>query len=242
MKKAMRFGIPIVLILLILSCNSSTERRKDFEVHGIDISHYQSTIDWDTVAQQGIQFAFVKASEGQDLHDSLFCFNWNEMKRVGIKRGAYHFYHPSIPVDLQIQNFKEQVDLSDGDLPPVLDIEVTGGKNEASIVAGVQQWLRAIEDFYQVRPIIYSNYNFYRRYLSKDFEAYPLWIARYSEQEPYLPFGNSWKFWQYGDRGQLAGIEGDVDLNVFHGNAQELERFCRWRPQLLTQVTNSTNN
>lgn len=218
-------GILLLLLLLLsyFSCQVPTERLEHFQVHGIDISHYQASIDWDQIAQQEVHFAFVKASEGQDLHDSLFCGNWSELKRVGIKRGAYHFFRPSIPAALQVQNFREQVDLTKGDLPPVLDVEVTGGLDKAAIVQAVQSWLWQVEFHYGVQPIIYSNYNFYRDYLMDDLGHYPVWIARYSTRTPQLPSGQPWQFWQYGNRGELAGIEGPVDFNVFRGTLAELE-------------------
>jgi len=73
--KYLLFGF--LTILLWNSCTTNTERLDDFEVHGIDVSHYQKVIDWNTVAQQNIEFAFVKASEGQTYRDSLFCGNWD---------------------------------------------------------------------------------------------------------------------------------------------------------------------
>jgi len=116
-----------ILICTLYACSSDTHRMEGFEVHGIDISHHQSYINWDTVASQPIDFAFVKATEGETFSDSLFSYNWNEMSRVEIKRGAYHFFRPNISVENQAKNFIDQVDLKEGDLPPVLDVEVFEG-------------------------------------------------------------------------------------------------------------------
>ena len=80
--------ILLFLTLSFISCESDTERIKGYEVHGIDLSHYQSNVRWDIVAAQGISFAFVKATEGEQHTDSLFCRNWEQMQRYGIKRGA----------------------------------------------------------------------------------------------------------------------------------------------------------
>ncbi|MEO0776009.1 MAG: GH25 family lysozyme, partial [Bacteroidota bacterium] len=118
----MRLSILLLVILCCYGCHPPTERMTEYEIHGIDISHYQAQIQWDRIAQQNIHFAFVKASEGESLHDSLYCHNWAELARVGIKRGAYHFFHPSLSIEKQVQNFCEQVDLQAGDLPPVLDV------------------------------------------------------------------------------------------------------------------------
>ena len=197
-----------------------------FAVHGIDVSHYQSHIDWDKVASQDISFAFVKATEGEMMKDSLFCNNWQEMQRVGIKRGAYHFFRPSLSVEQQAQNFIKNVDIEFGDMPPVLDVEVVDGVSSAVLVEGVQKWLDIVEAHYHVKPILYTNLKFHKKYIAKTFTDYPIWIARYSYERPMLTYGQEWLFWQYGNRGRLKGINGDVDFNVFYGSMAELEDFC----------------
>jgi lysozyme len=197
-----------------------------FAVHGIDISHYQSRIDWDVVAAQDIHFAFVKASEGVSLRDSLFALNWEEMKRVGIRRGAYHFFRPSIPAEAQARNFIAQVKMEYGDLPPVLDVEVLEGSSKVQLITGIRTWLYLVEIQYGVRPIIYTSINFYNRYLAGHFPDHHFWVARYNRRAPRLACGRSWLFWQYGNQGRLEGIAGDVDFNVFNGSLTDLEALC----------------
>lgn len=228
----------ILLLLSFLSCNSITERMEGYEVHGIDISHYQSHIQWDVIVGQGVSFAFAKATEGSSLQDQHYCNNWKEMERVGLKKGAYHFFRPKVSVRLQVENFVEQVELKAGDLPPVLDVELTDGASKMEIIEGVREWLLLIEAQYKIRPILYSNYNFYIEYLAKEFPEYPVWIARYSRRKPYLPKGKNWQFWQYGNKGQLDGIEGDVDLNVFNGTPKELEQWGIPSQQILSYKFN----
>lgn len=197
-----------------------------FEIHGIDVSHYQARINWDTIAAQAIDFAFVKATEGTDHTDSLFSTNWSNIKRVGMKRGAYHFFRPRSSVLQQAQNFMDHVQLEKGDLPPVLDVEVTDGASDELVIKRIRTWVEIIEHHYKIRPIIYTNLNFYRRYIKQNFDNYPIWIARYNTLEPKLGNDQDWCFWQYGNRGQLKGIKGFVDFNVFKGSFLELESLC----------------
>ena len=227
-------SIIVLFVLLFLSCNPITERMDGYEVHGIDISHYQSVIQWDSIAAQHIHFAFAKATEGVSLQDKHYCNNWKEMERVGLKKGAYHFFRPGVPALEQMQNFAEQVDLKPGDLPPVLDVEVMDGVDQEALIENVREWLLLAEVQYQVRPILYSNYNFYRENLAGAFPEYPVWIARYSDRKPYLSRSKQWDFWQYGDNGRLNGIDGDVDLNVFNGSLEELEKMCIASPKVFT--------
>lgn len=223
----MRYLVATILIfLLFYSCNPITERMPDYEVHGIDVSHYQSTIQWDSIAAQNITFAFVKATEGEEFADSMYCNNWLEMKRVGIKRGAYHFFRPTLSVLKQAKNFISNVTLEAGDLPPVLDVEVDDGASDALAVLRIRTWLEMIEMHYHIKPVIYTNLSYYNKYIAGNLDDYPIWIARYSSQEPLLPQKKEWLFWQYGNRGQLKGIDGHVDFNVFNGSHSQLESFC----------------
>ena len=216
----------ILLPLLIASCQMETERLTNYAVHGLDVSHYQSTINWDTVAARAIDFTFVKASEGEELKDSLFSSNWENLKRVGIKRGAYHFFRPTLSAVQQARNFIEAVQLEPGDLPPVLDIEVTNNASAAVVRTRARTWLEIIEYHYHIRPIIYTNVKFYNQYLANGFNDYPIWIARYNYAPPDLADQQQWHFWQYGNRGRIDGVEGDVDFNVFKGSKAELAAMC----------------
>ena len=226
----------ILIFLLFYSCNPVTKRMAEFEVHGIDVSHYQSKIAWDSIVTQDISFAFVKATEGETFADSLFSSNWQEMKRVGIKRGAYHFFRPTLSVYKQAKNFMENVELQIGDLPPVLDVEVDDGASEELVVFRIKTWLEMIEHHYRIRPIIYTNITYFNKYIAGNLDEYPIWIARYSYNEPKLAFNKQWDFWQYGNRGRLKGIEGDVDFNVFNGNINRLESFCLSKEPTMSMV------
>ncbi len=229
--------IPILSIsLFFFSCNQPTQRMKNFEVHGIDVSHHQSNIDWDTVAAQDIHFAFAKATEGETHNDSLFCYNWEEMKRVGIKRGAYHFFRPMLSAYNQVENFTDWVELEIGDLPPVLDVEVLDGLSKIELINKVRAWLFLMEIKCNIKPIIYTNQKFYNKYLAGYFGDYPIWIARYSSwRKPHLRKPPEWTFWQYGDKGQLKGVDGPVDFNVFRGNVFELNEMCLAERMVLSQ-------
>lgn len=200
-------------------------RLAGFEVHGIDVSRYQKQISWDSVAAADISFAFVKATEGEAFQDTFFCKNWDKMAENGLKRGAYHFFRPKTDAEKQAWNFLSLVEMMPGDLPPVLDIETTDGLPHAVLLEKIRTWLRLVETHGHARPIIYSNYNFYERWLAGHFQEYPIWIARYAADRPELSFKKAWAFWQYGSNGRLAGVDGPVDFNVFLGSKTELEKL-----------------
>jgi lysozyme len=223
------------LAFALASCNQDTSRRDDFALHGIDVSHHQSFIDWPAVASQDIHFAFVKATEGATMVDSIYCRNWSDMQASGIRRGAYHFFRPSVPVAMQVNNFTNWVEMDYGDLPPVLDVEVIDGASKVSLIVGIKTWLYLVELRYGVKPILYTNLKFYNRYLAGHFDNHPLWIARYNSREPTLACGREWHFWQYGNRGRLDGIKGFVDFNVFQGDSEDMDRICLKPPTVLSE-------
>ena len=199
-----------------------------YQVHGIDISHYQGDINWKMLEQtrQGqfpINFIFMKATEGGDYADDMFVANFDSARTHGFIRGAYHFYNPKTDANKQADFFIQSVKLEPGDLPPVLDIEKKG-KDMKKLQQDLKVWLRKVESHYGVKPIIYASYKFKTRYLNDSvFNSYPYWIAHYYVDS--VRYQGDWKFWQHTDVGTLPGIDEKVDLNVFNASLQELKRM-----------------
>ncbi|RYG52086.1 MAG: glycoside hydrolase family 25 protein [Chitinophagaceae bacterium] len=201
---------------------------KKYSIHGIDVSRYQKNISWDLVKDMQVRdirigFAFMKATEGISILDRSFKRNWRRSGDAGLPRGAYHYFIPGISGEKQAAYFIKNVQLKTGDLPPVLDIEETGGLPSRILVSNLKVWLNRVEQHYGVKPIIYSGAHFYRQYLSGEFEDYPLWIAHYETDSPRI--GRSWHFWQHNERGRVDGIDAFVDFNVFAGDSLEFGKL-----------------
>lgn len=198
-----------------------------YDVHGIDISHYQGDIDWLQLMQSRltdypIEFVFMKATEGGDHGDDTFARNFSEAGKHGFIRGAYHFFSPKTDALKQADFFIRTVKLAPGDLPPVLDVEVSGKKTKEELQQSIKRWLDKVEAHYGVKPILYTSYKFKARYLNDSvFNTYPYWIAHYYVDS--VKYGGKWHFWQHTDVGSVPGIEEDVDLNVFNGSLEELK-------------------
>lgn len=206
---------------------------KGYTVHGIDVSKHQGNIDWERVSRMknnGIQisFAFIKATEGITRQDNQFETNWKHSEQNGLLRGAYHVYYPSRDADKQADNFINIVKLSRGDLPPVIDIEHSNGRSAKKICEGLEAFANRLEKYYKVKPIIYTNINFYNTFLIGSFDKYPLWIAGYFDHERfYNEFLTPWILWQHSEKGRVDGIRGNVDFNVYKGNIDSFKRLCR---------------
>jgi len=202
-----------------------------YSVHGIDVSKHQGKIDWKRVSRMEkndirISFAFIKATEGITRQDDKFETNWKQAAQNGLLRGAYHFYYPSRDADKQANNFIKMVKLSSGDLPPVVDIEYSNGKSKEKICEDLQLFLERLEKHYGVKPIIYTNINFFTTKLKDSFDKYPLWIAGYFDHDRfYNEFDAPWIFWQHSEKGKVDGIRGSVDFNVFKGDIGSLKEM-----------------
>jgi lysozyme len=188
------------------------------EVRGIDVSHYQGTVDWQQVKAAGNQLAFAKATEGITLLDSEFATNWAAMKAAGILRGAYHFFEPGDDAGQQATFFLSTVQFESGDLPPVLDVETAPAAGE-DLWRGVQTWLDQVETATGMRPILYLNSSFANENgAPASLAAYPLWLAQYEVELPTLPTGwTTWLLWQYSQSGTVNGVSGSVDLDQLNG-------------------------
>ncbi|MGB3800509.1 MAG: GH25 family lysozyme [Lewinella sp.] len=218
------------LLLLLLAACGRTEVADRFDVKGLDVSRYQGVVDWDQVADEGQHFTFIKASEGREHRDVAFQANWTGAGRAGLRRGAYHYLLPHVSVEEQLSNYIDLVKLEPGDLPPVLDVEYIGRLSSPELVDHVRQWLQLAEAHYGVKPILYTGLNFYNRYLAGQFDAYPLWLARYDSRDPVTICGRPYQFWQYTDQARIPGIVGNVDRNVFSGTLSDLKAICVPQP------------
>ncbi len=204
-------------------------KKFDDYVFGADFSHYQGLVYWsriDTFANgKPVDFVIVRATMGHNGRDMFFRHNWKRIKERKIIRGAYHYYRPNENSLKQAQNFIKRVKLEKGDLPPIFDIERRPRVQSIErLRVGLQRWLKAVEEHYGVKPILYTSDRYFRSYLSKkDFKDYILWIANYNDVRH--PRTGHWKMWQFTDKGNLTGVDGFVDFNVFRGNREELEEI-----------------
>jgi lysozyme len=195
----------------------------EYEIHGIDVSKYQRQISWEAVRDMQVQhiklgFAFMKATEGNNNSDAFFKRNWKKSKQAGIVRGAYHFFIATKDGKTQAVNFMDKVKLESGDLPPVLDVEQTFGASPEQVRNEMKEWLLIVEQYYSVKPIIYTYVDFYEKYLKGYFDGYPLWVAHYLQ--PHQPrITREWSFWQHSERGRVNGILSNVDFDVFNGDS-----------------------
>jgi lysozyme len=209
-----------------------TDFPDNYNVHGIDISHFQDVSNWkklfainsdgDTIR---FKFVIIKATEGLLVEDDMFDENWEDARDNHFVRGAYHYFLPDRNARLQATNFITSVKLLKGDLPPVVDVEETRGKTREQVIQNLKQFLSIIQEHYGAKPIIYSNINFIEDYLSEDFKAYPFWVAHYYREQIQMDDSLQWLFWQHSDKASLLGINGVADADVFNGTEADFNKI-----------------
>jgi lysozyme len=193
---------------------------------GIDVSHHQGVIDWNKVAQSGVSFAYIKLTDGQNFTDPRFTRNWIEAKAEGLLRGAYHFFHPLSDADVQAEHFVRRLATDPGELPPMLDIEVSDGASAAQLLSAARRWMDHVEKELKCKPFVYTTASFWKRVAlnSSILSEFPLWVAHYTDRDrPAIPSPwPQWTIWQYSQSGNIPGIDGPVDLNLFGGTTENL--------------------
>ena len=205
----------------------SSEDISDTKI-GIDVSSYQGDIDWDVLSKEDhVQFAFIKATEGSTYQDDLFTQNWEAAEAAGVFVGAYHFFRFESDGKEQADNFIATVPKLENTLPPVIDIEIYDGETVPDAKAArteIQEMADALEAYYGVKPILYTNPSTYMDYLMGHRWGYAVWMSN-----PYCEPIIDWTFWQYSFEGDLQGFSQEhipVDLNVYNGSRKQfLKQF-----------------
>lgn len=194
-----------------------------YPVKGIDISAHNGDVDLQKASDDGVEFVFIKATEGEKFRDRMFRANYAKAKEAGLKTGAYHFFRFDKEGVPQAINLLRMVGARQLELGLVIDIEQHG--NPKGIAADtVRQRLQAMVDYLLLmghRVTFYTNRDGYYEYIAGDYPGYQLWICSFRTN----PISAEWTFWQHNHHGRVRGIPGEVDLNVFCGNYEEWEQY-----------------
>lgn len=222
----------IILTLALLFLNKKIRPNlliaSRYDVTGIDVSHYQGTIDWKKMEQLDIDFAYIKATEGSSFVDENFSDNWENATDTNIFIGAYHFFSFESDGKTQAEHYIATVGDLEGKLVPVVDVEYYGDKKKQvldknKIRQELSNLLYTLECKYDRKPVIYTTYPAYHDFIKDAFEEYDLWI-RNVYYSPSMDMKGKWIYWQYTDRAKLPGYNGRekyIDMNVYTGSMEE---------------------
>lgn len=217
-----RLAAPVLAVLLLTAvgiwCLAAGWHPWDrtYPRQGIDVSHHQGAIDWAVLPAQGVDFAYIKATEGGDYSDDRFALNWKSAARAGVPRGAYHFFTLCRPGADQAANFIATVPIGLM-LPPAIDLEFLGNCRSRmparEVPAEVRTFVALVEARYNRRVILYLTREFDQAFGISTHLPNPLWL-RSLVFEPGWSRRN-WTLWQVSNFRRLRGVEGRVDWNVW---------------------------
>ena len=190
------------------------------EILGVDVSSYQESVDFSRLKEQGVKFAYIKATEGDSHVDRSFDEKWVAASQANVPAGAYHYFSYGVSGTKQAENFITTVGDLSGRLIPAVDMELTveevyNPPAKDDVVRGLKAFLAVVEEKYGVKPLIYAQKDYWDKYLADDFSSYPRWM-RNVFYPIYVDAGDDWLVWQYNDRGVLEGYGGEkyIDLNI----------------------------
>jgi lysozyme len=188
----------------------ATNDKKEF-IWGIDISHHQKNIDYDRlISENKPAYVYLKTSQGKFMVDDQYSARLKKFRELGIPVGGYHFFNYNVSGKDQAAHYIKTADLQKGDLYPVLDVEMkhSSSQNKQWIVKEIKSFCEVVKEEYGVEPLIYCEYDYYRKYLKEDFSDYQYWISDFVR----APRCN-YVMWQY-DTLPVKGLgRGKIDNN-----------------------------
>ena len=201
-----------------------------YAIRGVDISHHNGTINWAQLKNEGIAFAYIKATEGLSHKDRKYKENYSEAKQADIKLGTYHFYTFGLDGVMQAQHFIRQAKVGSRDLIPAIDVEhspinkYSNDKNYIEkVVAELVKMEHEMYEHYGMHPIIYTNKDCYKLYIQNRLPDNLIWMSDL-HTEPNTK-ENEWVIWQFSHTGNVNGAIGDIDLNYFRYSYREFNEL-----------------
>lgn len=193
-----------------------------YPVTGVDLSAHNGRVNFDTLSAAGVDFVYLKASEGESFKDAAFVSNYAAARRCGIPVGAYHFFRFDRDGARQARNFLAATIGCCLDLPMVVDVEEYGnpaGVSTEMIRTQLQLMVATLRQAGR-KVMIYTNKNGHARFVRHVFDSAvaddpELWICSFTD--PPLA-RHPWILWQHSHRGTIPGVDGPVDLNTFNGD------------------------
>jgi lysozyme len=218
---------------------------------GVDVSHWEGTVNWPTVKASGKDFAFTKATEGMTYTDDTFTANMVNGKNAGMLMGAYHFARPDNNTAIaEADRFAGVMApyLNKNYLRPVLDLETGGGTfTKAQLSQWGNDFIHRFLNDTGVECLLYSGHNYSVNYVDSSLNGWDLWFANYPTTPDPQNGGpnlgtsfNHWEIWQYADDGTVPGISGAVDMNAAAGDVNYVKQFLVPEPGSLSLLAGVT--
>ncbi len=210
-------------ITCLASCSNNHTQSQLFDnkdIVGIDVSHHQGDIDWDAVADGGVDYVYIKATEGKTFTDKMYARNRDLARKAGLLVGAYHFYSMKSTPEEQFKNFKRSCPKGSTDLIPMIDVEFVGKLTTVQLSdlgKGSKRLADLMEDYYGKKPLIYCSPDVYNWCIYKRFsDDYVLMLGHPHPTYPAIKGSKHYDIWQYTYKGRIKGVAQVFDMHKFH--------------------------
>ncbi len=229
----------VVAMGIYRACGKQDDRFHTFEdfrqyrkypVWGVDVSHHNARIDWQTLYDENVSFVYLKSTEGVSHRDRNYKKHYAAAKKAGLKVGTYHFFSFTLDGNRQARHFIKNSKVTSKDMIPAIDVEHStfnlpceDEKCREKTVKELKKLETAILDHYGKRALIYTNKDGYKLYIKNNFPENPLWICDL-HNEPGSEY-KDWVIWQFSHTGKVNGAVNDIDLNYFRYAPEDFEKL-----------------
>lgn len=221
---------------------SKLEFPKGYKIAGIDVSHHNGDIDWATVKEQGVSFAYVKTTEGETKVDKDYQEDYNLVREQELLVGSYHFFLFNRDGAKQAEFFLFNMLFEEGDLPPVVDVEYSPWNIRCMDKKVLKERMKQLHRFDSViykstkrHIVIYTNKQGYEDMIRGNFPQCDLWLCDLSGKPNEKKYPN-WLIWQYSHKGKVDGIRTNVDMNVFYSDADAIDDWVHNKKRKAPEV------
>ena len=193
--------------------------------YGVDVSSHQEDIDWQAVADEGMDFAFIRVgyrgiTEGELHADDYFTQNIEGAKAAGLDVGVYMFSQ-AVTVEEALEEADFTLELIKGydlDYPVIFDWEDSSRNksiDKETLTACALAFCNTIENAGYSAGVYFNTYIGYFLYDFRSIEGFTMWLAQYQDSPD---FYYDFQIWQYTETGHVNGIKGDTDLDICFKN------------------------
>ena len=213
--------LAFVLSFCIVNNSYAIVPAGSLDYEGIDVSNWQGFIDYTEVRNTGIDIVYIKASQGSNIKDHYFETNYQNAKAAGLKVGFYHFLTATTEEEAveEANFFASVITGKTPDCKLVLDYEIFGGADVTTINQIAETFMSTVQEITGKEIILYSDLSNAQDVFGTDLaEKYELWIAYYGDYNDLSDYQTSWAEYigvQFSDTGNINGISGDVDRDLF---------------------------
>ena len=190
---------------------------------GIDVSKWNGNIDWNAVKNSGVSYVIIRcgyrgSTTGALIEDPKFRSNIQGAQKAGLKVGVYFFTQAVNEVEA-VEEASMVISLVKGyniSYPVFLDVEASNGRGDRIDASTRTAVCRAFCQTIQnsgYKAGIYANKTWLNSYLdAPGLSSYKIWLAQYAASPSYTR--TRYDMWQYSSKGSVAGISGNVDMNI----------------------------